>query len=94
MATLWSRLAEFRQPAVMCASPGPFQLRICALGAQADPHRSSGQQDPAKNPVLEAKIAVGAFLDRFPEPELLRTDGFEPLATPMFYGPRVLPMRL
>ncbi|MCE2391029.1 MAG: cytochrome P450, partial [Proteobacteria bacterium] len=42
---------------------------------------------------LEAGIAVGAFLDRFERAELV-SDEFEPLHTPMFYGPSRVLMRL
>ena len=42
---------------------------------------------------MEATIAVGAFLDRFERAETV-SDAFEPLPTPMFYGPSRLPVRL
>ena len=42
---------------------------------------------------LETRIAIGALLDRFERIELAEGPGFEPLGTPMFYGPKRLPLR-
>ena len=42
---------------------------------------------------LEADIAVNALLDRYERVELARPGDFEPLRTPMFYGPATLPLR-
>lgn len=42
---------------------------------------------------LETEIAIGALLDRFAAIELAEGPDFEPLDTPMFYGPKRLPLR-
>lgn len=42
---------------------------------------------------LEAEIAFNALLDRFERIELAEPGSFEPLRTPMFYGPATLPLR-
>lgn len=43
---------------------------------------------------LETRVAVGALLDRFKAIELADEGPFEPLRTPMFYGPSSLRLRL
>ncbi len=43
---------------------------------------------------LETKVAFGALFDRFERIELAEAGPFEPLRTPMFYGPAALPLRL
>lgn len=43
---------------------------------------------------LETRIAVGALLDRYRRIERVDEGPFEPLRTPMFYGPARLPLRL
>ena len=42
---------------------------------------------------LETRIAFNALLDRYARIELVEEGPFEPLATPMFYGPARLPLR-
>ncbi len=42
---------------------------------------------------LESRIAIGALLDRFERIELAEGPDFEPLGTPMFYGPKRLALR-
>jgi cytochrome P450 len=42
---------------------------------------------------LEASIAFNALFDRYARIELVRSGPFEPLRTPMFYGPATLPLR-
>ena len=42
---------------------------------------------------LETRIAIGALLDRFERIELSEGPSFEPLGTPMFYGPKRLLLR-
>ena len=42
---------------------------------------------------LETRITFEALLDRYDRIELERPGPFEPLATPMFYGPATLPLR-
>ena len=42
---------------------------------------------------LETRIAFGALLDRYERIELVEEGPFEPLRTPMFYGPASLPLR-
>jgi len=42
---------------------------------------------------LEADIAFNALFDRFATVELVEPGAFEPLPTPMFYGPASLPVR-
>lgn len=43
---------------------------------------------------LESKIAFNALFDRYERIELMEDGPFEPLVTPMFYGPSSLPLRL
>jgi cytochrome P450 len=42
---------------------------------------------------LEADILFNALFDRYARIELARPGAFEPLRTPMFYGPATLPLR-
>ena len=42
---------------------------------------------------LETKIAFHALFDRYERIEFAGSEPFEPLATPMFYGPARLPLR-
>ena len=60
------------------------------LAFGAGPHQCPG----AILARMEATVAVNAVLDRFDVATPTAGRRFEPLATPMFYGPRVLPMRL
>ncbi|MCH2173366.1 cytochrome P450 [Myxococcota bacterium] len=60
------------------------------LAFGAGPHQCPG----AILARMEATAAVNAFLDRFDVATPTNGRQFEPLTTPMFYGPRVLPMRL